>query len=105
MDRHPQGTRETRDNHDGRVVGRDFREGRDTRQRFGYANSENPGYQHREQWESREGPRDEGLGRGSYAGQKRMEEGDVGREVRQMTKEDLRHKLNREHEEKRRVLP
>ena len=66
---------------------------------------ENSGYQHREQRGSREGPRDEGLYRGTYAGQKRLGEGGAGRGVCQMTEEDLRHKLNREHEEKRRFPP
>ena len=52
---------------------------------FGNAGRENSGYQHREQWGSREGPGDEGPDRGTYAGQKRLGEGDARREVRQMT--------------------
>ncbi|RLN28326.1 hypothetical protein C2845_PM05G14520 [Panicum miliaceum] len=92
MERRFQGSRESRENW----------ENRDSRARFGNSGRENVGFQHKEQWESRDNRGEGGFERKSYAGLKRGGEGPEGREVRQMTEDDLRHKLNREQEDKRR---
>ncbi|RLN29455.1 hypothetical protein C2845_PM05G17630 [Panicum miliaceum] len=103
MARRFQGTGEGRETWDSRELGRDSRDGRDMRSRFGNTGRDNFGFQNRDLSDSREGCRDEDQERRGYARQKWMGEEGAGREVRQMTEEVLRHKLNRDQEEKRRA--
>ena len=56
--------------------------------------------------DSRDEPPRAVFGRGqNFAGTKRQGEEGSSREVRQMTEEDLRHKLNRDQDERRRGMP
>ena len=94
MDRHYQGNRDGRESQRDGWLPRDrnnyFRENRDMRGNR----------------DSRDEPPRAVFGRGqNFAGTKRQGEEGSSREVRQMTEEDLRHKLNRDQDDRRRGMP